>query len=102
MSEYLGILQLCVTQCHGTVKLLISARAFIRIILPFSERDVALIKGYCFGDGKRRSKNFYFWSICDSQKGITSDAIAMPVRHIFFSPGESTIISSVFIDLHEY
>ena len=36
------------------------------------------------------------------KKEITSDAISMPVTHIFSSPGEPSIISSVFIDLLDY
>ena len=57
--------------------------------LPFSERGGRLLEAIGFGDGKKRSKQFCFWSISYRKKGITSDAIAMPVTHIFSSPLEN-------------
>ena len=59
-----------------------------------------LIRGYCFWRLQKRSKSSVS-SQCYRKKGIKY-AMAMPVTHIFSSPGEPTIISSVFIDLHEY
>ena len=58
-----------------------------------------LLEAIVFGDDKKVQEVLFLVNMLQEK---TSDVIAMPVTHIVSSPGEPTIISSVFIDLHEY